>query len=243
MTQLYRDHGIVLRTYKLGEADRIVVFITKDHGKVRAVAKGVRKTKSKFGSRLEPMSHVAVQFYEGRGELDIVTQVDSVDHFRPIREDLDRIARGSAMAEAVDQMALDREPNPRLYQMLLGALRSLAGHNGPLVVPAFFWKLLALEGLQPQLTECVLCGEAPPATPLVAFDLHSGGALCAGCRRGRRISPEALALMQQILGGQLGTALNEPVSQATHEVEHLATEAMEHHLERRLKSVTLIDLG
>lgn len=243
MTQLYRDHGIVLRTYKLGEADRIVVFITKDHGKVRAVAKGVRKTKSKFGSRLEPMSHVAVQFYEGRGELDIVTQVDSVDHFRPIRDDLDRIARGSAMVEAVDQMALDREPNPRLYQMLLGALRALAGSNGPLVVPAFFWKLLALEGLQPQLTECVLCGEAPPLTALVAFDLTSGGALCAGCRRGRRISPEALALMQQILGGQLGSALNEPVSQATHEVEHLATEAMEHHLERRLKSVTLIDLG
>lgn len=243
MSQLYRDHGIVLRTYKLGEADRIIVFITKDHGKVRAVAKGVRKTKSKFGSRLEPMSHVAVQFYEGRGELDIVTQVDSVDHFRPIREDLDRIARGSAMAEAVDQMAQDRQPNPRLYQMLLGALRALAGHNGPLVVPAFFWKLLALEGLQPQLTECVLCGEAPPLTELVAFDLHSGGALCAGCRRGRRISPEALALMQQILGGQLGAALSEPVSQATHEVEHLATEAMEHHLERRLKSVTLIDLG
>ena len=73
MSQLYRDDGIVLRTYKLGEADRIVVFCTRGHGKVRAVAKGVRKTKSKFGSRLEPMSHVALQLYEGR-ELDIVTQ-------------------------------------------------------------------------------------------------------------------------------------------------------------------------
>ncbi len=240
MSQLYRDHGIVLRTYKLGEADRIIVFITKDHGKVRAVAKGVRKTKSKFGSHLEPMSHVAVQFYEGR-ELDIVTQTESVDHFRPIRDDLDRIAHGIAMLEAVDQMALEREPNPRLYQMLLGALRALAAHNGPLVVPAFFWKLLALEGFRPQLDECVLCGATPPEDPLVAFDLESGGALCAGCRRGRRISPEALALMQQILGGQLGSALNEPASPATHEVEHLATEAMEHHLERRLKAVSLLD--
>jgi DNA repair protein RecO (recombination protein O) len=240
MSNLYRDHGIVLRTYKLGEADRIVVFITKDHGKVRAVAKGVRKTKSKFGARLEPMSHVAVQFYEGR-ELDIVTQVDSIDHFRAIREDLDRIARGVSMLEAVDQMALDREPNARLYQMLLGALRTLAAHNGPLVVPAFFWKLLALEGLRPQLDECVLCGEAPPAVELVAFDLPSGGVLCGRCRRGRAISPAALALMQAILGGQLNSALDEPPSPATHEVEHLATEAMEHHLERRLRAITLLD--
>jgi DNA repair protein RecO (recombination protein O) len=240
VSQLYRDHGIVLRTYKLGEADRIVVFITKNHGKVRAVAKGVRKTKSKFGSHLEPMSHVAVQFYEGR-ELDIVTQTESVDHFRPIRDDLDRISRGVAMLEAVDQMALEREPNPRLYQMLLGALRALAGHNGPLVVPAFFWKLLSLEGFRPQLDECVLCGATPPDDALVAFDLEAGGALCLGCRRGRRISPDALALMQQILGGQLGSALNEPASPATHEVEHLATEAMEHHLERRLKAVSLLD--
>ena len=96
---LYRDEGVVLRTYKLGEADRIVVLCTRGHGKVRAVAKGVRKTKSKFGARLEPMSHVAVQFYEGR-ELDIVTQAESIDHFRAIRDDLDRLARASSMLEA-----------------------------------------------------------------------------------------------------------------------------------------------
>ena len=82
---LYRDQGIGLRTYKLGEADRIVSFMTERHGKVRAVAKGVRKTKSKFGSRLEPPSHVSLQLYEGR-ELDIVTQAESVDHFRAIRD-------------------------------------------------------------------------------------------------------------------------------------------------------------
>ena len=85
---LYRDHGIVLRTHKLDEADRIITFMTERHGKVRAVAKGVRKTKSKFGARLEPTSHVALQLYEGR-ELDIVTQAESVDHFKAIREDLD----------------------------------------------------------------------------------------------------------------------------------------------------------
>lgn len=241
MSQLYRDQGIVLRTYKLGEADRIVVLFTRGHGKVRSVAKGVRKTKSKFGARLEPMSHVAVQFYEGRGELDIVTQVESIDHFRPIRDDLDRITRGVTMLEAVDQIAQEREVNPRLYQMLLGALRSLSVHNGPLVVPGFFLKLLSLEGFRPQLDECVNCGSHPPAIELVAFDLTSGGALCGDCRRGRAISADALALMQMILNGQLGAALNEPASAATHEVDHLATEAMEHHLERRLRSVTLLD--
>jgi DNA repair protein RecO (recombination protein O) len=239
---LYRDHGVVLRTYRLGEADRIIVFLTRGHGKVRAVAKGVRKTKSRFGARLEPMSHVALQLYEGR-ELDIVTQAESVDHFRVIRDDLDRIARASAMLEAADQMALEREPNPRLYQMLLGALRALAGHNGPLVVPGFFWKLLALEGFGPVVDRCVACGVVPPERELVAFDVDGGGTLCAACRRGRAVSPAALALLQQILGGQLGAALNEPTSPATHEVEHLATEALEHHLERRLRSVGLMDRG
>ena len=133
---LYREHGIVLRTYKLGEADRIVVLVTRGHGKVRAVAKGVRKTKSRFGSRLEPSSHVALQLYEGR-ELDIVTQAESVDHFRAIREDLDLLAGAQVMLEATDQVSQEREPDARLYQLLLGALRTLAGAGGTLVVPAF----------------------------------------------------------------------------------------------------------
>jgi DNA repair protein RecO (recombination protein O) len=242
MTHLYRDHGIVLRTYKLGEADRIVVLLTREHGKVRAVAKGVRKTRSKFGARLEPTSHVAVQFYAGR-ELDIVTQVESVDHFRAIRDDLDRIARASAMLEAADQMSLERQPSPRLYQMLLGALRTLADHNSPLVTPAFFWKLLALEGYGPVIDRCAACGLDPDLAgiELVAFDLGTGGTLCSACRRGRAVSPAALALLRQILGGRLAAALNEPASPATHEVEHLATEALEHHLERRLRSVSLLD--
>ncbi|MGH2685511.1 MAG: DNA repair protein RecO [Actinomycetota bacterium] len=234
---LYRDHGIVLRTYKLGEADRIVSLITKGHGKVRAVAKGVRKTKSRFGGRLEPTRHVSLLLYEGR-ELDLISQAETVDHFRTVREDLDRLTRATAMLEAVDQVAQEREVNPRLYQMLLGGLRTLAAYDAVLVVPAFFWKLLALEGLQPMLDACVTCGADDD---LVAFDLDEGGVLCRACRRGTAVSAAALEIMQQILGGQLGAALNLPVSSATHEVEHLATRALEHHLERRLKSMTLLD--
>jgi DNA repair protein RecO (recombination protein O) len=236
VSNLYRDTGVVLRTYRLGEADRIVVFLTRGHGKVRAVAKGVRKTKSKFGARLEPTSHVALQLYEGR-ELDIVTQAETIDHFRAIREDLDRITRASAMLEVVDQVAQEREVNPRLYQTLLGALRSLASHDPPLVVPAFFMKVLAIEGYRPIVEACAECGEPDE---LVAFDLDTGGVLCRAHRRGSSLSPEALSLLRQILGGQLGAALNLPVSAATHELDHLATRTLEHHLERRLRSVNAL---
>lgn len=236
---LYRDHGVVLRTYKLGEADRIIVLATEHHGKVRAVAKGVRKTRSKFGSRLEPTSHVALQLYKGR-ELDIVTQAESIDHFRTLREDLDRFGRASAMLEAVDQMAMEREENRALYRMLLGALRSLAAQDSPLVVAGFYWKLLAQEGFRPELDVCVSCGEE---AELVAFDLHEGGTLCRVCRSGVPISPGALELMRGILGGQLAAALAAPPSPVTHEVDHLAMRAMEHHIERRLKSVGMLDGG
>lgn len=236
---LYRDHGIALRTHKLGEADRIVTFMTERHGKVRAVAKGVRKTKSKFGARLEPPTHVALQLYEGR-ELDIVTQAEAVDHFRAIREDLDRLTRAVTMLEAADQLALEREPNPDLYRMLLGALRALADQNSPLVVAGFHWKVLALEGFRPIVEHCAVC-EAEQG--LVAFDADVGGLLCTDHRQGTRVSPDAVALLQAILGGRLAAALAAPASPATHEVDHLATRAMEHHLERRLRSVGLLDKG
>ena len=236
---LYREHAIVLRTHKLGEADRILVLMTEHRGKVRAVAKGVRKTKSRFGGRLEPTGHVALLLYEGR-ELDVVTQAESVDHFRSIREDLDRLGRAHSLLEAVDQLAQEREPNPALYRMLLGALRTLAARDAPLVVPGFFWKALALEGFEPMLDVCVSCGAEEP---LVAFDVEEGGVLCNACRRGVAISAEALELLRLVLGGGLAAALDQPVSPATAEVDHLATNALEHHLERRLRSVHLLDRG
>ncbi|HWW52297.1 MAG TPA: DNA repair protein RecO [Acidimicrobiales bacterium] len=236
---LYRAKGVVLRTIKLGEADRIISLMTEAHGKVRAVAKGVRKTKSRFGARLEPTSHVAMLLYEGR-ELDIVTQADGLDHFRTIREDLDRLAKATTLLEAIDQVAQERESNPRLYQMLLGGLRSLDERNSPLLVPAFFWKLLAVEGVQPLLAQCAQCGATDG---LVAFDLSVGGTLCRTCRSGMPISVDALALMRRILGGGLSACLAEPASPATREVEHLATTALEAHLERRLRSITALDRG
>jgi len=236
---LYRERGIVLRTIKLGEADRIVTLVTEGRGKVRAVAKGVRKTKSRFGARLEPTSHVAVLCWEGR-ELDVINQAEAIDSFRSVREDLDRLGRAATLLEAVDLVVQERDENARLYQMLLGALRTLAAHDAPLMVPAFLWKLLAAEGFSPVVDVCVSCGDDGR---LVAFDLGEGGALCADCRRGLRVSPEALVLLRRILGGDLVAVLAEPASPAGHEVEHLATLALENHVERRLRSIGVLNQG
>jgi DNA repair protein RecO (recombination protein O) len=231
---LYRDEGIVLRTWRLGEADRIVNLLTERHGKVRAVVKGVRKTKSRFGARLEPMVHVSLLFYEGR-ELDVVTQADVVELFRPVREDLGRLAKASSLLEATDQVAQERHANARLFAMLLGALRALSAHDSPVLVPAYFLKLLSLEGFHPLLDECAVCGDR---YGLVAFDLAQGGTVCGSCAgRDVAVSPEGLDLLRRILGGDLVGALNVVPSPSVREVERLATRALEHHLERRLRSL------
>jgi DNA repair protein RecO (recombination protein O) len=240
MSELYRDTGVVLRTYKLRESDRIVVFHTAENGKVRAVAKGVRKTKSKFGARLEPMSHVSLLLYRGR-ELDIVSQAEAVEPLSPMLSSLDRASQGLAVIEAVDQLSLEREPNPQLYRMLVGVLRTIASAPSPLNVAAFYWKLLANEGLRPELDACVRCGEGEPDTQFVAFDLNEGGVLCRSCRSGQAISPGALTILREILGGQLVQALARDESPITHEVSSMATRALEFHIERRLKAVAMFE--
>jgi DNA repair protein RecO (recombination protein O) len=233
---LFRDRGMVLRTIRLGEADRIVTLMTEQHGKVRAVAKGVRRTKSKFGSRLEPLSHVALLGWQGRGDLDMINQVEVIDTFRTVREDLDRMAAAMSMLEVVDQIGQERHGNPRLYEMLVGAMAALAERDSPMVAPAFFLKVLALEGSAPVLDVCVSCGQEDSGL-LVAFDLTEGGVLCRSCRRGRPLSAAGLSLLRRTLGGGLAGVLAEPPSAAVDEVAALATEAMEAHLDRRLRSV------
>jgi DNA repair protein RecO (recombination protein O) len=236
---LYRDQGVVLRTIKLGEADRIVVVFTQGHGKVRAVAKGIRKPTSRFGARLEPTSHVVLQCYQGR-ELDVVTQVETIDAFRRLREHYGSLTHAISMLEAVDQVAQEREANPPLYRMLVGALRTLVVSPSPMVAPAFFWKLLSLEGFHPILDRCARCGD--DAGPFLAFDFGEGGVLCESCSRfgGRRVEAEAIALLRRILGGDLRGALTAPPERPGVEVERLGVAALEYHLERRLRSAALL---
>ena len=230
---LYRDDGVVLRTLRLGEADRIVTLMTRGRGKVRAVAKGVRRTRSRFGARLEPLSHVTMLCWAGR-ELDVVNQAEVVESFRAVREDLNRVAKAYTLLEVVDQLAQERHANARLFDTVLGALRVLGERDAPLLVPAFLLKVLALEGSAPTVDVCVACGAA---TDLVAFDLSEGGVLCRSCRRGRPLSAGALELLRRILGGGLASALSEPAGPLVDELSDLATEATEVHLDRRLRSV------
>lgn len=234
---LYRERGIVLRTIKLGEADRIVTLVTEGHGKLRAVAKGVRRTKSRFGARLEPLSHVALLCYEGRN-LDTITQAEAVEHFRAVREDLDRLSRAVCLLELVDAVVQEGDDDPRLYQMLLGALRTLAAGPAPLLIPAFSWRLLAQQGFRPELDCCVACGSDGD---LVAFDPGQGGALCRNCQVGTRLGSDALVLLRRILGADLVAVLAEGPSPAGAELDHLAQRSLEYHLERRLRAPGILD--
>ena len=240
MPGLYLDHGVVLRTIKLGEADRIVSFMTQGNGKVRAVAKGVRKSGSRFGARLEPTSHVMLQCYRGR-ELDVVTQVETVEAHRALRENYSTLTHSVSMLEAVDQVAQEREPAPALYRLLTGALRTMDQSPSPVVTPGFFWKLLSLEGYHPHLDGCVRCGDEDG--PFPAFDLADGGVLCATCGRlgGRRVAPEALEFLGRLVGGELRLAMAEP-PERVHllEVERLGISALEYHSERRIRSASLL---
>ncbi|MBM3658749.1 MAG: DNA repair protein RecO [Actinobacteria bacterium] len=238
MSGLYRDQGVVLRSIKLGEADRIVSIMSQGHGKVRAVAKGIRKTGSKFGARLEPASHVAFQCYKGR-ELDIVTQVETIDANRALREHYGCLTHSVSMLEAVDQVALEREANPALYRMLERALRTLAERPSPAVSTAFFWKLLSLEGFHPVVDACARCGGEGP---FKAWDLGEGGVLCASCvLGGRPITPESAEVISRIVGGGLnGVLADPPDDRVLSEVERLAISSLEYHSERRLKSATLL---
>lgn len=179
---LYKEQGIVLRTMRLGEADRIVTLLTQGSGKVRAVAKGVRKTKSRFGGRLEPFTHVDLLLYRGR-ELDIVTQVEIITSHRAIREDYARFAAGEVVLEAADRVAQERERSVRLFMLALGALRALAGGDGDpaVIADGFLLRLASLAGFRPSLSACAACGRPGPHA---RFSISQGGLVCEKCRTG-----------------------------------------------------------
>src|SRR5206468_11168073 len=158
----YKEQGIVLRSIKLGEADKIVSILTQGSGKVRGVAKGIRKTTSRFGGRLEPFTHVNLMLYRGRGALDTITQVEIIAPHRNIRDDLALFAAGETMLEAVDKVAEEHERNVRLALLLLSGLRALDARpaDPASVAESFLLKLLSLSGFHPALTACAVCGFA-----------------------------------------------------------------------------------
>ncbi len=239
---LYRDDAVVLRTQRLGEADRIITLLTRRTGRVRAVAKGVRRTRSKFGARLEPFNHVDVQLYAGRS-LDIVTQVETHAAFGDrLRNDYPRYTSGTAILETAEKLtAEEHEPSLRLYLLLVGALRALTEetHDARLVLDAFVLRALAVSGYSPALSECARCGAEGPHR---WFSVQGGGSACSTCRPSGSATPslEAVTLMQALLGGDWPAA---DASELRHqrEASGLTAAYLQWHLEHGIRSLPLVE--
>lgn len=227
---LYKDEAIVLRTMRLGEADRIVTFLGRSNGKIRAVAKGVRKTKSRFGGRLEPFNRVSLVLWRSRSSLDIVTQVEVLDHYRALREDLDRFGLGEVMLEAADRLVQERERSYALYQLLSEGLAALVAGREPLILASFLLRLAGLAGFAPVLNACAECGGRP-----AAFDPDAGGAVCELHRTPASLdaSQATLRLMFDLASEGAWMEQTPPV---TAEALSLSRLYAEHHLERRLRA-------
>jgi DNA repair protein RecO (recombination protein O) len=233
------EQGIVLRSYPFGEADRVVVLLSPNRGKMRTVAKGVRKTKSRFGGRLEPFTHIDVVVYEGR-QLDTITQVSVIDPFAHLRLDLERVMAAGTMVEAVDAVAQEGQNSHRLFLLLQRGLKALdRGGGGRDLVSAFLLKLAGVVGVEPALTRCASCGK--PGT-LDRFSFSGGGAMCPDCR-----TDSAVKLRPGLTGYLAGLAaadlafLPETDPALSGEAMGVARRFVEFHLDRRLASLALLD--
>ena len=213
MGRTYKTEAVVLRSFRFGEADRVLHLYTLDRGRVGALAKGVRKTMSRFGARLEPFSHVELLLHQGSGELHTVTGASLVDSHRPAREDPYRLSVGLVGAEAMLRLFVEEERNERAFDALTRFLVVLdgipAGLRGrasldPLAL-AFQLKLLWLSGYVPHLQSCVECGGTDE---LVGYLPRAGGAVCAACAPSETVtlSPEGLRGVAALLWSPLADA-------------------------------------
>jgi DNA repair protein RecO (recombination protein O) len=214
-------------------------MLTRRHGKVRAVAKGIRRTKSKFGARLEPFVHVDVQNYQGR-ELDIVTQAEIVDAFDAMMTDYDRYTAGTAILEAADRLTEERESTIRLYLLLVAALRSLdqGEHSPPLILDAFLLRALSISGYEPALDTCARCGAEGPHR----YFVREAGVVCALCRPPGAVTPgqPAVTLLKALLDADWPTA-DASDGRTRREASGLVSAFAEYHLDRRLRSLPMVE--
>ncbi|CAN5245529.1 DNA repair protein RecO [soil metagenome] len=231
----YLADGIVLRTYKLGESDRILHLLDPNRGKIRAVAKGVRKPGSRFGGRLEAFGHVQVQLYEGRS-LDTVTQAELLNAHEGVREDWVASACAATMVEACDHLAQEGERATSMFLLLKDALGVLAA--GPArpaaVLDAFLIRLAVLEGFRPSLDACTTCGRTDD---LVSFHVGGGGVLCAADTPSglQRLAPDSLAALQLLASGPW-REISEGTDALPRNVGALIRAYLSHHLATNLRA-------
>jgi DNA repair protein RecO (recombination protein O) len=208
----YKTEAVVLRSLRFGEADRVLHLYTLERGRIGALAKGIRKTKSRFGARLEPLSHVELMLHQGSGELQTVTGVEIVRSHHAAREDSYRLGAGLVGSEAMLRLFTEQERNPRAFEALtrfldlLDRLQVSAERPGldPLVL-SFQLKLLWLSGYLPHLTSCAECGRKDE--PLVGYSARAGGAVCRACADGAlSLSPAGIAGIEALLARPLAEA-------------------------------------
>ncbi|WP_243060979.1 DNA repair protein RecO [Nocardioides sp. SR21] len=239
---LYRDEAIVLRTHKLGEADRIITLLTRNHGRVRAVAKGVRRTTSRFGSRLEPFTHVDLQLAEGRN-LDTVTQAETLTPYsKGLGLDYDRYTAGTVMLETADRLvAEERQPSVQQFLLLVGGLRAMVAgeHGSGQVLDSYLLRSLSVAGYAPSFDGCSRCGTVGPHR---WFNPSMGGVLCATCRVPGSASPaaETLTLLGALLAGDWAV-VDAAEPRHLREASTLVAAYLAWHLERGLKSLEYVE--
>jgi DNA repair protein RecO (recombination protein O) len=240
----YTDDGVVLRTHKLGEADRIITVLCRHSGRVRAVAKGVRRTKSRLGARVEPFTHVDLMLHTGRS-LDVITQAEVIRPYgAPLVADYPRYTAGVAMLETADKLTpVEKEPALRQFLLLIGGLRTLseAQREPRLVLDAYLLRSLAVAGYAPALRECARCGTSGPGT-LTAFAVAAGGMVCQSCRPpgAAALAPYTVALMSALLQGDWESADG---SERRHRVEcsGLVAAYLQWHLEHSIRSLRHVE--
>lgn len=237
----YRDEAVVLRTHKLGEADRIVTMLSRQHGKIRAVAKGVRRTASRFGARLEPFMVADLQLYKGRS-LDIVQQAESIGSYgADIVDDYPRFTAATAMVEAADRLT-DHDAGLQHYLLLVGALRSLARaeHAPGLTLDSYLLRALSIAGWAPSFVDCAVTGEAGPGH--TAFVVQLGGVVSDAVAPpgAPRLDPTTLQVLGALLAGDWPTA--EGADDRTRaQASGVVAAYTQFHLERGLRSLTHVD--
>lgn len=237
---LYRDEAVVLRTHKLGEADRIVTLLTRQHGKVRAVAKGVRRTASKFGARLEPFMVADVQLFEGRS-LDIITQAESVGSYgAEITADYGSYTAASAMVETADKLT-EGEASLQQYLLLVGALRSLSRseHGSSLTLDSYLLRALSIAGWSPSFYDCAVTGAPGPHS---AFVVQLGGVVAdeVAPPGAPRLDPATILLLASLLEGDW-TAADAADDRTRARASGIVAAYAQFHLERGLRSLEHVD--
>ena len=233
----------MLRKLDYGEADRIFTFLTRTHGKVGAIAKGVRRPESKLGPSLELYGHVDVLLAKGRGELDVVAQVQRVPGYR-IEGDVERMAHAALIAELAERVCEDRHPVDGVYELTVTALDELARETDPRRASAWFlMTALDLLGYAPQLMACVSC-ERPLAPKPAAFSAPAGGFLCDSCALpAMELVPlPTIKVLRLIASGDIETYRRLKLDSALmNSIEGVLQSQLEHHLDRRLKSLAFLN--